>query len=76
MWTLLVRDQWTLWPPTPVTLATLSLEVPPLGLVGVMECGVGQQLQCVSVIGIEFYSLHVECMFTKLQELVLIYHHQ
>ena len=32
-----------LWPPTPVTLATLSLEVVP-GLVGVMECGVGQLL--------------------------------
>ncbi len=28
------------WPPTPVSLATLSMEAPP-GLVGVMECGVG-----------------------------------
>ncbi len=36
----LVTDQWTLWPPTLVTLATLSMKTPP-GLVGVMECGVG-----------------------------------
>ena len=36
----------TLWPLTPVTLATLSVEAPP-GLVGV-ECGVGH-LQLVSV---------------------------
>ena len=43
----LTADQWTLWPPTPVVLATLSMEVP-TGLVGVMECGVGQ-LRFVSV---------------------------
>ncbi len=44
----LTADQWTLWPPTPVTLATLSMEAPP-GLVGVMECGMGQlHLVCVS----------------------------
>ena len=43
----LTTDQWTLWPPTPVTLATLSMEAAP-GLVGVMECGVGL-LQLVSV---------------------------
>ncbi len=43
IWGLLVWDQWTLWPPTPVTLATLSMEAAP-GLVGVMECGVGQLL--------------------------------
>ena len=48
----LTADQWALWPPTPVTLATLlSMEVPP-GLVGVMECGVGQ-LQLVSVSGMD-----------------------
>ena len=35
-------DQWTLWPPTPVTLATLSVEAAPPGLVGVMKFGVGQ----------------------------------
>ncbi len=46
----LTTDQWTLWPPTPVTLATLSVEVPP-GLVGVMECGVGQ-IHLVKVSGI------------------------
>ncbi len=33
---LLAADQWTLWPHTPVTLATLSMEVAP-GPVGVME---------------------------------------
>ena len=44
---LLVQDQWELWPPTPVPLATLSMEVI-IGLVGVIECGVGQ-LQCVRV---------------------------
>ncbi len=43
----LTADQWALWPPTPVTLATLSVETPP-GLVGVQECGVGQ-LQLVKV---------------------------
>ncbi len=42
---------WALWPPTPVTLTTLSMEAPP-GLVGVMECGVGQ-LQFVIVSGME-----------------------
>ncbi len=39
---------WTLWPPTPVILATVSLETPP-GLVGVMECGVALKLQLVKV---------------------------
>ncbi len=39
IWGLLVWDQWTLWPPIPVSLATLSMESPP-ELVGVMECGV------------------------------------
>ncbi len=39
-----------LWPPTPVTLATLSLEAVP-GLVRVMECGVGH-LQSVKVGGL------------------------
>ncbi len=48
----LTTDQWTLWPPTPVTLATLSVETPP-GLVGVVECGVGH-LQFVSVSGMDF----------------------
>ncbi len=48
----LTTDQWALWPPTPVTLATLSMEAAP-GLVGVMECGVGQ-LQLVSVSGMDF----------------------
>ncbi len=38
---------WTLWPPTPVTLATLLMEALP-GLAGVMESGVGR-LQCVIV---------------------------
>ena len=43
---------------------------PAPGLVGVVECGVGQ-LQCVSVRFIQF-----ECMFTiHFQDLVLIYHH-
>ena len=42
----LAADQWTLWPPTPVTLATLSMEVPP-GSVRV-ESGVGH-LQLVKV---------------------------
>ena len=55
IWRPLTTDQWTLWPPTPVTLATLSLETA-LGLVGVMECGVdriqrvkvgGKRLHCV-----------------------------
>ena len=50
---LLTTDQWVLQAPTPVTLATLSMEAPPTGLVGVMECGVGQ-LQLVSVSGIDF----------------------
>ena len=49
----LTADQWTLWPPTSVTLATLSMEAAPPGLVGVMECGVGQ-LQFVSVSGMNF----------------------
>ncbi len=53
IWGLLVRDQWTLWPPTPVTLATLSMEAVPPGLVGVMECGVGLLLG-VSVSGMDF----------------------
>ena len=45
----LTADQWTLWPPTPVPLATLSVEsAAPPGLVGVMDCGVGH-LQLVSV---------------------------
>ncbi len=35
---------------TPATLATLSLEVLPPGLVGVMKCGV-DQLQLVKVSG-------------------------
>ncbi len=43
----LTADQWTLWPPTPVTLATLSLETSP-GLVGVIDCGLGY-LQLVKV---------------------------
>ncbi len=59
IWGLLVRDQWTLWPPTPVTLASLSMETPP-GLVRVMECGVGQ-LQLVSVSG---NCLFVECVIS------------
>ena len=54
----LTTDQWALWLLTPVTLATLSLETPP-GLVGVMECGVGQ-LQFVSVSGIKLYCLLVK----------------
>ncbi len=37
----LTTDQWELQPVTPVTLATLSMEAA-LGLVGVVECGVGQ----------------------------------
>ena len=49
----LTADQWTLWPPTPVTLASLSLEAS-LGLVGVIECGVLGQLQCVNVSGMDF----------------------
>ena len=44
---LLTLDQWPLWLPTPVTLATLSMEAAP-GLVEVMECGVGH-LQYASV---------------------------
>ncbi len=43
----LTVDQWALWPPTPVTLASLSVKSA-LGLVRVMECGVGL-LQLVSV---------------------------
>ncbi len=35
----LTTDQWTLWPPTPVPLATLSMEAPP-ALVRVVEVGV------------------------------------
>ncbi len=50
----LTADQWALWPPTPVTLASLSLETSPPGLaVRVMECGVGQ-LQLVKVSGMDF----------------------
>ncbi len=48
----LTTDQWVLQPVTPVTLATLLMEATP-GLVGVMECGVGQ-LQLVSVSGMNF----------------------
>ncbi len=48
----LTTDQWVLQLITPVTLATLSMEVPPV-LVGVMECGVGL-LQLVSVSGMNF----------------------
>ncbi len=48
---LLTADQWTLWPLTPVILATLSMEAAP-GLVGVMGCGVGQ-LNLVVVSGIK-----------------------
>ena len=51
----LTADQWTLWPPTPVTLATLSMEAAP-GLVGVMECGVGQ-LKLVKVSEMDFVLL-------------------
>ena len=47
IWGLLVQDQCTRWPPTPVTLDTLSMETLP-GLVGVMEFGV-DQVQFVSV---------------------------
>ncbi len=43
----MTTDQWTLWPPTPVVLATLSME-PAQGLVRLMECGV-DQLQRVKV---------------------------
>ena len=50
IWRPLITDQWTLWPPTPVILATLSLEAVPV-LVGVMECGVGH-LQSVKVGGL------------------------
>ena len=49
----LTTDQWALWPLTHATLASLSIEGTPLGLVGVMECGVGQ-LQLVSVNGMDF----------------------
>ena len=48
----LTIDQWPLWLPTPVTLATLSMEAAP-GLVGVMECGVGH-FQYVNVSGMDF----------------------
>ena len=48
----LTADQRALWPGTPVTLATLSMEAAPSGLVGV-ECGVGL-LQCVCVSGMDF----------------------
>ncbi len=46
-------DQWELWPPTPVSLASLSMEAAP-GLVGGMECGVGH-LQHVKV-SIKWYN--------------------
>ncbi len=59
----LTTDQWTLWLPTPVTLATLSLEVPP-GLVGVMECGVGQ-LQFVCVSGTECQLFSSWMLYTR-----------
>ena len=36
----LTTDQWTLWPPSAVTLDTLSMEAV-LRLVRVIECGVG-----------------------------------
>ena len=52
----LTTDQWALWPPTPVTLATLSMEAPP-GLVGVMECGV-DRIQRVKVGGNTFTVMH------------------
>ncbi len=58
----LAADQWTLWPPTPVTLASLSMESAAApGLVGVMECGVGL-LQFVSVSKWTLYCLFVECI--------------
>ena len=49
IWRSLPTDQWTLWPPTPVTLATLSMEALP-GFVEVMDCGV-DQIQRVKVGG-------------------------
>ncbi len=54
----LTADQWTLWPPTAVTLATLSMAAAPghVGVMKIMECGVGQ-LQLVSVSGLDFVLL-------------------
>ncbi len=52
------------WPPTPVTLATLSMEAAS-GSVGVMGCGVGH-LQCVSVSGMDF----VICIDSQIELLI------
>ncbi len=62
IWGLLVRYQWTLWPPTPVTLATLSMDSAP-GLVGVEGAGVSQ-LQLVKVSKETLYRLFVECIIS------------
>ncbi len=45
---LLTTDQWVLQPLTAALVPTLWLECQ-LGLVGVMESGAQQQLQCVRV---------------------------
>ena len=47
IWRPKITDQWTLWPPIPVTLATLSMEAAP-GLVGVEGDGV-DRIQLVKV---------------------------
>ncbi len=57
----LTADQRTLWPPTPVTLATLSMEAAP-GLVGAMECGVDRirlvKVSSVTLVQFVFVSIH------------------
>ena len=64
----LTTDQWVLWLPTAVTLATLSMEGVP-GLVKVMGPGVGQ-LQPVKVRGGDkwlvntYLVLHIEGFYT------------
>ncbi len=68
----LTADQWALWPPTPVTLASLSMKSVQ-GLVGVMECGVGLLL-IVSVSKWTLYCLFVECISSPIQLTALTYH--
>ncbi len=57
----LTTDQWELQPLTAALVTILSMEAAP-GLVGVMECGVGQ-IQLVSVSGIEYVQFIYIYMF-------------
>ena len=57
----LTSDQWVLQPVTAALVHTLWLECQ-WGLVGVMECGAQQQLQCVRVRNGWMCNVHIECV--------------